>query len=182
MSFCHIEKIAPSEKQKETEKEKEKEVKQGEQQGEQQEEQGEQGEQGEQQEEQKEEQQEEQKEVEIDWQLEEGQINSYRLNDAEVREALGLLEEAKKWVSVNSQEVTQRIRLIGKDGSVLYVIRCNNGRPDTKDIKISEVKSVFSIFSEITKYSKHIFVLEWISIINQFLLNWIKSCMKLFGI
>lgn len=77
------------------------------------------------------------REVEVDWKLEEGHINSYRLTDAEVEEALKLLELAKLWVISNPTKVTQRIRLISVDGSVLHVVRIRAGLPDTKDIRAS---------------------------------------------
>lgn len=112
--------------------------------------------------------------VEIDWKLEEGQINSYRLNDAEVKEALTLLEEAKKWVTTNGQEVTQRIRLIARNGNVLHVIRCKNGLPNTKDIRAPEA-------SEVTKYFEFwIFDYKWVYMFYQFSLTWMRYIMKYF--
>jgi hypothetical protein len=98
---------------------------------------------------------EDQVQVEIDWRQEEGLINSYRLNDSEVREALELLEEARRWTVLNMAEVTQRIRLVGKDGSVLHVIRNPKGKPDTKDIKqvVKDSGSVISLFLTTSKFA-----------------------------
>jgi hypothetical protein len=48
-------------------------------------------------------------------------------------------------------EVTQRIRLVGKDGSVLHVIRNPKGKPDTKDIK--QVVKDSSLFLTTSKFA-----------------------------
>lgn len=136
-------------------------------------------------EEKEEEEEEEEAEVEIDWKQEEGLINSYRLNDSEVAEALELLEEAKKWTALNSQEVTQRIRLIGKDGSVLHVIRNKTGKPDTKDIKIvAAAKAISSLEDwDVAKFFEQIFDFKWISMMfYEFYLRVMKSFNKHFAL
>jgi hypothetical protein len=141
-------------------------------------------------EEKEEEEEEEEAEVEIDWKQEEGLINSYRLNDSEVAEALELLEEAKKWTALNSQEVTQRIRLIAKDGSVLHVIRNKTGKPDTKDIKIAvaagvaAAKAISSLEDwDVAKFFEQIFDFKWISMMfYEFYLRVMKSFNKYFAL